>query len=76
MMKTKIKLKQWYDREEDIFNIQLADKPYWKSVELPSGVVIDVAKDGSIVGIEIQRASEVFSGDVRNVIQAVPEISV
>lgn len=63
-------MEQWYDQEEDLFNIQLADKPYWKSVELPNGVVIDVAIDGSIVGIEIQRASEVFFGDVQKVIQA------
>ncbi len=63
-------MEQWYDQEEDIFNIQLADKPYWKSVELPNGVVIDVATDGSIVGIEIQRASKVFFGDVQKVIQA------
>lgn len=64
-------MEQWYDKEEDIFNIQLADKPYWKSIELPNGVVIDVAKDGSVVGIEIQRASLVFFGDVRNVIQPI-----
>ena len=68
-------MEQWYDQEEDIFNIQLKQTGYWKSIELPNGVVIDVAKDGSIVGIEIQRASQVFSGDVRNVIQAVPELS-
>ena len=68
-------MEQWYDQEEDIFNIQLKESGYWKSIELPNGVVIDVAKDGSIVGIEIQRASQVFSGDVRNVIQAVPELS-
>ncbi|HEY4503925.1 MAG TPA: DUF2283 domain-containing protein [Candidatus Paceibacterota bacterium] len=68
-------MEQWYDREEDIFNIQLKPGTYWKSIELPSGVVIDVAKDGSIIAIEIQRASQVFSGDVRNVIQAVPEAS-
>jgi len=67
-------MEQWYDQEEDIFNIQLKSSGYWKSIELPNGVVIDVAKDGSIVGIEIQRASQVFSGDVRNVIQAVPEV--
>lgn len=62
-------MEQWYDQEEDIFNIQLAEKPSWKSVELPNGVIIDVAKDGSVVGIEIQRASEIFFGDVQKVIQ-------
>ncbi len=68
-------MEQWYDQEEDIFNIQLKLGTYWKSIELPSGVVIDVAKDGSVIAIEIQRASQVFSGDVRKVIQAVPEAS-
>lgn len=59
----------WYDKEEDILNIQLKEKGYWKSVELPNGIVIDVAKDGSIIGIEILKASKVFSGDVKKVIE-------
>ena len=37
-----------YDKEEDILNIQIQDKEYWKSIELPNGIVIDVSKDGSI----------------------------
>jgi len=61
-------MENWYDKEEDIFNIQLKDNGYWKSVELPNGIIIDVAKDGSITGIEILRASKVFSGDVKKVI--------
>ena len=61
--------KTWYDKEEDILNIELAKKEYWKTVELPSGINIDVAKDGTITGIEILRASKVFSGDVKKVIQ-------
>ena len=63
-------MESWYDKEEDILNIQLKREGYWKSVELPNGVVIDVAKDGSIVSIEILRASKVFTGDVRQVIDA------
>ena len=59
----------WYDKEEDILNIQLKEKGYWKSIELPNGIVIDVSEDGSIVGIEILRASKVFSGDVKRVIE-------
>ena len=61
-------MENWYDKEEDIFNIQLKDNGYWKSVELPNGIIIDVAKDGSITGIEILRASKFFSGDVKKVI--------
>ena len=59
----------WYDKEEDILNIELARKEYWKTVELPNGINIDIAKDGSITGIEILRASKVFSGDIKKVIE-------
>ena len=59
----------WYDKSEDILNIELVKKDYWKTVELPNGINIDVAKDGTITGIEILRASKVFSGDVKKVIQ-------
>lgn len=58
-----------YDKEEDILNVQFQDKGYWKSVELPNGIVIDIAKDGKIMGIEILRASKIFSGDVKKVIE-------
>jgi len=51
----------WYDKDEDILNIELKKADYWKSVELPDGIVIDIAKDGSIMGIEIFRASKIFS---------------
>ena len=63
-------MEQMYSKEEDMMNIQFSDKPYWKSIELPSGIVIDVSKDGSIIGIEILHASKIFSGDVRKVIES------
>ena len=59
----------WYDKEEDILNIELKKSEYWKTIELSNGINIDVAKDGSITGIEILRASNVFSGDVKKVIE-------
>lgn len=62
-------MENWYDKKEDILNIEMSDKEYWKSVELPSGVVIDISKDGAIIAIEILRASKIFSGDVRKVIE-------
>lgn len=62
-------METWYDKEEDVLNIQLNGKEYWKSIELPNGVVIDISRDGSITSIEILRASKVFSGDVKNVIE-------
>jgi len=63
-----------YDKEEDILNIQIQDKEYWKSIELPNGIVIDVSKDGSITSIEILKASKIFSGDVKKVIQVAKPI--
>ena len=63
-------MEQTYSKENDMMNIQLSDKPYWKSIELSNGIVIDVSKDGSIIAIEILHASKVFSGDVRKVIES------
>ncbi len=63
-------MEQWYDKEEDILGARLDDKDYWKSIELPNGIVIDVSKEGSIIGIEIQKASNIFSGDVKQVIES------
>ena len=68
-------MKSWYDKEEDILNIQLKEQGYWKSVELPNGIVIDISKDGSIISIEILRASKVFSGDVKKVIDAAQKVA-
>ncbi len=59
----------WYDADEDVLGIQLSDEQYWKSVELPNGVVIDVSKSGKILGIEIFHAKKIFSGDVHKVIE-------
>mgnify|MGYP001581484108 CR=1 FL=1 len=64
-----MKKKIWYDKEEDVLDIELNKGEYWKSVELENGVVIDVSKEGSILGIEILKASKVFSGDVKRVIE-------
>jgi uncharacterized protein YuzE len=59
----------WYDEESDILNLEINDKEYWKSIELPSGIVLDLAEDGSITSIEILRASKLFFGDTRKVIE-------
>ena len=61
--------KTFYDKDEDILNIQLKDSDYWKSVELPSGIVVDIAKDGEVMAIEIIKASEIFVGDLKKVIE-------
>ena len=63
------KKEMWYDEEADILNLEINDKEYWKSIELPNGVVLDIAKDGSITSIEILRASKLFFGDAHKVIE-------
>ena len=64
-----------YDKEADVLNIDLEDKEYWKSIELPNGMIIDIAKDGSIISIEILWASKFFSGDARKVIEMAKPVS-
>lgn len=48
--------KIWYDNEEDVLGIQVADGKYWKSVEVSRNVVIDLSNDGKIIGVEIFHA--------------------
>ncbi len=62
---------EWYDKEEDILNIEINSGEYWKSIELPNGVVIDLDKNGKIKAIEILKASKVFLGDAKKVIEVV-----
>ena len=66
-------MEEWYDKEEDILNVEINDSEYWKSIELPNGIVIDIGKDGKIKAIEILRASKVFSGDVKKVLETTPQ---
>ncbi|MGH9923407.1 MAG: DUF2283 domain-containing protein [Nitrososphaerales archaeon] len=58
----------WYDAEEDVLGIQFSKRKYWKSVEVASNVVVDLAKNGEIIGIEILKAKESFKRDVPMVI--------
>ncbi|MBU0662531.1 MAG: DUF2283 domain-containing protein [Candidatus Diapherotrites archaeon] len=60
----------WYDKEEDIMGIQLFNGDYWKSIELPNGIVIDISKDGKVLGMEIANAKRIFSGETKKVIEA------
>ena len=64
---------EWYDKEEDILNIEINGGEYWKSIELPNGIVIDIDKEGKIKAIEILKASKVFSGDVKKVLETVSQ---
>ena len=65
-----------YDKQADVLNIDLENKEYWKSVELPNGMVVDIAKDGSIISIEILWASKFFSGDAKKVIEMAKQVSI
>ncbi|MEW6295093.1 MAG: DUF2283 domain-containing protein [Candidatus Diapherotrites archaeon] len=67
----KMKKITWYDKEEDVIGIQLSNEPYWKSIELPNCIVIDISKNGKIIGLEIANAKKVFSGESRKVLTAV-----
>jgi uncharacterized protein YuzE len=64
-------MEEWYDREEDVMNLELSDGEYWKSIELPNGIIIDLDKKGKIKAIEILKASKIFSGDAKKVIETV-----
>ena len=65
----KLKKELWYDQEEDIVGINFAKGEYWKSVELSNGVVLDISKDGTVLGLEIANAKNVFSGASKKVLQ-------
>jgi len=59
-------MKRWYDKEEDILGIKVREGEYWKSIELPSGIIIDIDRNGEIIGFEIWKASKLFFGDSKN----------
>ncbi len=65
----------WYDKEADILNIEVTEKEYWKSIDLPNGVVFDIARDGSITSIEVLNASKLFFGDAKKIIEMAEPIS-
>ncbi len=46
-----------YDAETDTLTITLRDEPVRESEEERSGVILDYAADGSLVGLEILDAS-------------------
>ncbi len=47
-----------YDRETDSLYIHLNEQPGAEAEEVAEGVVLDFAEDGTLVGIDIQHASE------------------
>ena len=69
-------MENWQDEDEDILGIHFQDKEYRKSIELPNGIVIDISKDGEIIGMEIFKASKIFSGDVKKVIDNIVSMQI
>ena len=65
----------WYDKEADVLNVEITPKEYWKSIELGNGVIIDIAKDGSMTSIEILNASKTLRGEARRIIESAESIS-
>ena len=53
-----------YDKEVDAMYIYAEKGEYSISEEIGDGVVIDISKDGRVIGIEILDASEKFSPTV------------
>jgi len=53
----------WYDDEEDVLGIQVANGKYWKSVEVSRDVVLDLSNEGKIIGVEIFQAKRHLKKD-------------
>jgi len=58
----------WYDNEEDVLGIQVANGKYWKSVEVSKDVVVDLSNDGKIIGVEILQAKRHFKKDAPTIV--------
>ena len=53
-----------YDKATDSLYIHLTDRPSVDSDEVNDGVVLDFDKDGALVGIDVQHASQ--RADIRS----------
>lgn len=51
-------MKANYDKRSDTLTLKFSAKPIAESDEVRPGVILDYAEDGSVVGLEILRASE------------------
>lgn len=66
-----MEVKQSYYKEEDVLNVQVKDKKYWKSIELPNGIIGDIVEDGTIIAFEILKASKVFATDAKKILKSI-----
>ena len=58
-----------YDYENDILFFQLKSRQYSKSIELLDNLVVDVDKEGFLVGIQMFDASEYLNIDKKSLLK-------
>ena len=51
-------MKMRYDKKQDALYIDLAIGNYEKSKKITDSIIVDIAKDGAVLGIEILDATE------------------
>ena len=58
-------MKVKYDKNIDILYLSFSDEKIFESDEEKKGIILDYAKDGRIVGIEILHASQQMNNPVK-----------
>lgn len=53
-----MKFKFHYDKEDDVLTIYSPNSKYSESIEYDENLIIDLDKDGNVIGVEIFDASE------------------
>jgi len=58
-------MKVRYDKSVDILYLSFSDEKIFESDEEKKGIILDYAKDGKIVGIEVLNASQKMTNPVK-----------
>jgi len=58
-------MKVKYDKSVDILYLLFSDEKIFESDEGKKGIILDYAKDGKIVGIEVLNASQQMNSPVK-----------
>lgn len=61
-----MKMNKRYDKDSDAMYIYLEEGDYEVSEEIGEGIVLDISKEGKIIGIEILDFSEKISKNIFN----------
>ncbi len=56
------------NQKSDTLYVEFSDQPISHTYEYTRDVLFDLAEDNTIVGVDIQHASEVLSGDVDSMV--------